>query len=840
MLRALAAIIALILSVNAAAAAYTCDARFYQTRLNTTSNLYQFNRRDLTTGGARQWTVGSTTTLNGLGYNKADGYFYALNYNNTASNPTTVYNLYKLDSTGIIATYATTIPTGDQIAAATVDANGVMYVTKLTNNNNLYRFQLPSTPGGTPTQLPNLPLSPAIPTADMAFNPVDGKLYVVHTANIPTAGQTVPGSLYSIVPSTGAVTTISTAGPTVSATNALGSAFFDISGTLYAYQNGGVFGTVNLTNGNFTYLNGASSASQSDGASCVFPDQNLDVVKSVGTITANSATSFDIPYTVTVKNTGTVSAPNLQLTENLSRSFTGGSPTISIVAGPTVTAGSATANTAFNGTTDTRLLSGNTALAVGSSVTVTLTARVVYTSAASVPSGTVQNNTVYATSASTGAGGEANAGYTFPGGVPLPPPDVLAIDLSTNGTTPVDRDTPTPTPVSFTDLAVSKTDSVGSVNAGATTTYTIRVTNNGPSSVTGATLTDAAVTGLNVTGVACSGTPGQCTAGTTPTTSQLQAGYALPTLTSGQFYELRVTGTITAVSGSVANTATVTPPNGVADTNTANNTASDVNTVAAADVTITKTGPAYAKPGGDVTYTLTVSNSGAVTAAAVSVTDMLPPNVTYKSSAPAATVSGQNLTWSLGSLASGASQILTVVVTAPSTATLASTPAARTLTNKATVSTTTLESNPDNTATAVTWMVAAKLTKSVKNVTQNTTFGTSGGGLPGEVLEYCIDFENIGGAALPNFVVTDEVPGNTTAQLTGFDADELSAATGFGVKLTRGTTKPTTSYFTSAADTDDGALSSTGGSAGRGTMTVNLGALTVGDQGSVCFRTSIR
>src|SRR5207247_9528922 len=74
------------------------------------------------------------------------------------------------------------------------------------------------------------------------------------------------------------------------------------------------------------------------------------------------------------------------------------------------------------------------------------------------------------------------------------------------------------------DLAVTKDDGVTSVNAGGTTTYTIRVTNNGPISVTGATLTDTAATGLSKTSVTCSATPGQCTLATTPSTSQLEAG----------------------------------------------------------------------------------------------------------------------------------------------------------------------------------------------------------------------------------------------------------------------------------------------------------------------------
>ena len=53
-------------------------------------------------------------------------------------------------------------------------------------------------------------------------------------------------------------------------------------------------------------------------------------------------------------------------------------------------------------------------------------------------------------------------------------------------------------------------------------------------------------------------------------------------------------------------------------------------------------------------------------------------------------------------------------------------------------------------------------------------------------------------------------------------------------------TLPLLCGIASAADADTGALSSSGGTFGRGTMTVNLGALAVGDQGSVCFRTAIR
>jgi len=99
----------------------------------------------------------------------------------------------------------------------------------------------------------------------------------------------------------------------------------------------------------------------------------------------------------------------------------------------------------------------------------------------------------------------------------------------------------------ISDLAITKSNGSGSSISGTTTSYTIRVTNNGPDSVTGALLGDPATAGLTVTSITCSVTPGQCTAPTTPTILQLQAGnFALPTLANGQFYEIVVTATVVA------------------------------------------------------------------------------------------------------------------------------------------------------------------------------------------------------------------------------------------------------------------------------------------------------
>ncbi|MBX9400917.1 DUF11 domain-containing protein [Lysobacter sp. BMK333-48F3] len=82
------------------------------------------------------------------------------------------------------------------------------------------------------------------------------------------------------------------------------------------------------------------------------------------------------------------------------------------------------------------------------------------------------------------------------------------------------------------DLAISKTNGVSTVSRGATTTYTIVVTNNGPDAVTGAILTDPAGSRQ---GLSCT-TPPSCTGAACPgglTLAQLESGVALGALANG-------------------------------------------------------------------------------------------------------------------------------------------------------------------------------------------------------------------------------------------------------------------------------------------------------------------
>ncbi len=122
------------------------------------------------------------------------------------------------------------------------------------------------------------------------------------------------------------------------------------------------------------------------------------------------------------------------------------------------------------------------------------------------------------------------------------------------------------------DLSMSKTDNGASPMPGQAITYTLVARNGGPTAVTGAMIVDTFPTSL--TGVTWT-----CTA---------SAGSSCPASGSGSInhaVSLTATGTATyAVSATVApsatrlvaNTATITPPAGVEDTNPANNSATVV------------------------------------------------------------------------------------------------------------------------------------------------------------------------------------------------------------------------------------------------------------------------
>src|SRR2546426_7567675 len=114
------------------------------------------------------------------------------------------------------------------------------------------------------------------------------------------------------------------------------------------------------------------------------------------------------------------------------------------------------------------------------------------------------------------------------------------------------------------DLSITKTDGVVTVTPGTSTTYTIVVSNNGPISVTGATVSDilpASVGSDTFTAVGSGGASGFTASGS----GNINDTVTLPvgaTIT----YTL-VASIASDATGSLVNTATVTAPSGATDTN---------------------------------------------------------------------------------------------------------------------------------------------------------------------------------------------------------------------------------------------------------------------------------
>jgi uncharacterized repeat protein (TIGR01451 family) len=171
-----------------------------------------------------------------------------------------------------------------------------------------------------------------------------------------------------------------------------------------------------------------------------------------------------------------------------------------------------------------------------------------------------------------------------------------------------------------TDLAITKTDGVTTVTPNMALTYTIVVTNNGPSAVTGATVTDNLPAQLTAVTWTCAASAGSSCASASGS-GNIGAKVNLA-LNGTATFTVKATVSGTATTGNLTNTATVAAPAGVVDTNTANNTATDTDSIVTptADLSITKTdGVNSVNAGSAVNYTITVANAGpfAVTGATV-------------------------------------------------------------------------------------------------------------------------------------------------------------------------------------------------------------------------------
>jgi uncharacterized repeat protein (TIGR01451 family) len=206
------------------------------------------------------------------------------------------------------------------------------------------------------------------------------------------------------------------------------------------------------------------------------------------------------------------------------------------------------------------------------------------------------------------------------------------------------------------DLAVGLAAAPNPVVIGATLTYTVSVTNNGPSDASGVTVTNTLPASLAVLSATVS--QGSITTG--------GGSWTIGTLPSGA----RATATITAVptaEGSFVGTSTV--QGNQVDSVPVNNTATLTIVVGpSTDLAIGITDfPDPVVVSSNVTYVVSITNLGPSAATGVSVNQFLPPGVPIVSTNPSqgvVSIAGSTVSWTVGALNSSAKATLTIVLTA--------------------------------------------------------------------------------------------------------------------------------------------------------------------------------
>jgi uncharacterized repeat protein (TIGR01451 family) len=187
------------------------------------------------------------------------------------------------------------------------------------------------------------------------------------------------------------------------------------------------------------------------------------------------------------------------------------------------------------------------------------------------------------------------------------------------------------------DLSVTNTASPVPVLANANITYTQVVTNAGPSAATTATFTE--VTPPNTTFQSITPAAGwSCTTPSVGGTGTISCTNPSVVPGSGSFTVVLKVNAGTA-SGTAIND-TVTVSSAVTDPNSGNNAATAADVVATATqadlITSNSASPGSVAPGGNVTYTQSVTNAGPAAATAATFTQSTPPNTTFQSIAPQA------------------------------------------------------------------------------------------------------------------------------------------------------------------------------------------------------------
>ena len=357
------------------------------------------------------------------------------------------------------------------------------------------------------------------------------------------------------------------------------------------------------------------------------------------------------------------------------------------------------------------------------------------------------------------------------------------------------------------DLAIAKTGP-STATSGQQLSYTITVTNNGQAAATNVVVTDPVPAGLTFVQA---GSDASCVL---QGSNVVCTGQSLPGGQQKQLilnFQQMSTTSLTCNNGtaSISNTATVT--SATQDSNTSNNTSQAVVTSLSCgqpDLTITKTGPSTVSPGQTISYTITVANAGQLAAQNIVVTDNIPSGLTFvQAGSDASCVLQNNSVVCTGqSLPAGQSKQLILNFQQTSTTSLTCNNGTASISNTASVTSSTQESNTgNNTSQAV--------VTSVSCGQPDLTITKSGpsGATAGQQLTYTITVSNVGQATAQNITVTDTVPNGLTFISSGSDTScslQGSNVVCTGQSLPGGQSKTLVLNFQSQQNCGNGAGSS--------------------------------
>ncbi len=435
------------------------------------------------------------------------------------------------------------------------------------------------------------------------------------------------------------------------------------------------------------------------------PTADLGITKTDHQTTVVPGTA--ISYTITVTNNGPSTVSSLAVTDSIPATIL--SPLFS---------GATLGTFSYSSSTHVGTWTGLT-LSSGQSVSVTMSGMV-------SPSATGQlTNTATVGSAQDSSGNPIS-------------------DLNPSNNSSTDTNTLTPQAT----LTISKTDGTTTYTAGTSTTYTIVVTNNGPSAVTGATLVDnlpGAITSDTWTAAYANGSGTGSGSGNVDVTNvDLRAG--------GTATFTVVAAISDAATGNLVNTATVTNP--ISDAVTS---ATDTDTPnPQADLQVVKTDNNATVPGRAIVYTIVATNNGPSAVTGATLVDNLPATITsdtwtavYANGSGTGSGSG-NLDVTNVNLQAGGTATFTVTASINPSAT-------GPLANTATVAppSAVIDPNPSNNSSTDTDTLTPQADL---QVVQNGPAAANAG----DTLTYTVTVNNNGPSNASNVLLSDPLPAGTS------------------------------------------------------------------------------